>query len=275
MQLADMQPRVGHVLIETSGVALPGQVAGALTLLQGFALDAVVTMVDAGSVRAQAADAYLADTSRAARRRASRHPQQVRSRGCRRASRTRKLDRHTGAARRHRDGIAWRGAAGGGAGARSCQSLSAAHTYACARPRRRLCLAGAGCNRRPRRRRARCRIAGARAWPAARERDRARAGWFPCMWCSLRPPRQHHARARRAAPERSRRDRPRGPRRPRRQRHARSRTAPFNSALSAFRSRARSSRIEACARDFDTSEIVVGPVHEARKRIQAATGRDQ
>jgi len=62
MQLATMSPRVDHVLIETSGVALPGQVASALTLLSGFALDAVVTLVDAGNVRAQAADAYLADT---------------------------------------------------------------------------------------------------------------------------------------------------------------------------------------------------------------------
>ena len=62
MQLADMRPRVDHVLIETSGVALPGQVASALTLLSGFALDAVVTLVDAGNVQAQAADAYLADT---------------------------------------------------------------------------------------------------------------------------------------------------------------------------------------------------------------------
>lgn len=62
MQLADMRPRVDHVLIETSGVALPGQVASALTLLSGFALDAVVTLVDAGNVQAQAQDPYLADT---------------------------------------------------------------------------------------------------------------------------------------------------------------------------------------------------------------------
>jgi G3E family GTPase len=62
MQLADMRPRVDHVLIETSGVALPGQVASALTLLSGFVLDAVVTLVDAGHVQAQAADPYLADT---------------------------------------------------------------------------------------------------------------------------------------------------------------------------------------------------------------------
>lgn len=62
MQLATLSPRVDHVLIETSGVALPGQVASALTLLSGFALDAVVTLVDAGNVRAQAADVYLADT---------------------------------------------------------------------------------------------------------------------------------------------------------------------------------------------------------------------
>ena len=62
MDLGRLQPRVEHVLIETSGVALPGQVASALTLLSDFVLDAVVTLVDAGAVRQQAQDVYLADT---------------------------------------------------------------------------------------------------------------------------------------------------------------------------------------------------------------------
>jgi G3E family GTPase len=62
MDLAKLRPRVEHVLIETSGVALPGQVASALSLLTDFALDAVVTLVDAGAVQAQVQDHYLADT---------------------------------------------------------------------------------------------------------------------------------------------------------------------------------------------------------------------
>ncbi len=62
MDLAQRQPRIEHVLLETSGVALPGQVASALALLPDYALDAVVTLVDAGSVRRHATDHYLADT---------------------------------------------------------------------------------------------------------------------------------------------------------------------------------------------------------------------
>ena len=62
MEIARLTPRVEHVLIETSGVALPGQVASALTLLADTVLDAVVTLVDAGNVHQQARDPYLADT---------------------------------------------------------------------------------------------------------------------------------------------------------------------------------------------------------------------
>lgn len=51
MELAERRPRVDHMLLETSGVALPGQVASALSLLQSCALDTVVTLVDAAGVR--------------------------------------------------------------------------------------------------------------------------------------------------------------------------------------------------------------------------------
>lgn len=62
MDLEARDPRPEHVLLETSGVALPGQVASAVTLLAGYALDAVVTLADAATVRAHGADRYLADT---------------------------------------------------------------------------------------------------------------------------------------------------------------------------------------------------------------------
>lgn len=62
MDLAQRTPRIEHVLLETSGVALPGQVAGALTLLPDYTLDAVVTLVDGSNVRQHAQDRYLADT---------------------------------------------------------------------------------------------------------------------------------------------------------------------------------------------------------------------
>jgi G3E family GTPase len=51
-----------QVLIECSGVALPGSVAGTISLLQGLALDAVVVIADAETVRARAADRYMGDT---------------------------------------------------------------------------------------------------------------------------------------------------------------------------------------------------------------------
>jgi G3E family GTPase len=51
-----------HVLIEASGVALPGAVASSLTLLQGFRIDGVAVLADAQSVRTTAKDKYLADT---------------------------------------------------------------------------------------------------------------------------------------------------------------------------------------------------------------------
>ncbi|MDX1377138.1 MAG: GTP-binding protein, partial [Burkholderiales bacterium] len=56
------RPPPEHVLIEASGVALPGTVAASLALLADVALDAVVVLADAQGVRARAADRYLADT---------------------------------------------------------------------------------------------------------------------------------------------------------------------------------------------------------------------
>lgn len=62
MDLAQRVPPPEHVLLETSGVALPGQVASALGLLPDYRLDAIVTLVDAARVRQHAQDRYLADT---------------------------------------------------------------------------------------------------------------------------------------------------------------------------------------------------------------------
>jgi G3E family GTPase len=61
-KLTRRAPPPDHVLIETSGVALPGAVAASLTLLADVVLESVVVLVDAETVRARAADRYLADT---------------------------------------------------------------------------------------------------------------------------------------------------------------------------------------------------------------------
>lgn len=63
--LIDMQartPRPDAMIIETSGVALPGPVAGAVTLVAGYEVDGIVVLADAETVRERGADRYLADT---------------------------------------------------------------------------------------------------------------------------------------------------------------------------------------------------------------------
>jgi G3E family GTPase len=62
LDLPRRRPGIDRVLIETSGVALPGMVASAIGLLRGYALDGTVVLADAETVRRQAADAYIGDT---------------------------------------------------------------------------------------------------------------------------------------------------------------------------------------------------------------------
>ena len=62
MTIARREPRPDHVLIETSGVALPGSVARSATLISGFSLDCVVVLADAETVRGRAADRFMGDT---------------------------------------------------------------------------------------------------------------------------------------------------------------------------------------------------------------------
>lgn len=62
MTLPAQRPDVERVVLEASGVALPGMVANAVTLLEPYRIDAVVVMADAETVQAQADDAYLGDT---------------------------------------------------------------------------------------------------------------------------------------------------------------------------------------------------------------------
>ncbi|MGB1012150.1 MAG: CobW family GTP-binding protein [Thiolinea sp.] len=61
-ELARMEPVPDNVILEASGVALPGAIAGTLSLLPGFALDGVLVLADAETVRQTAADKYMADT---------------------------------------------------------------------------------------------------------------------------------------------------------------------------------------------------------------------
>lgn len=62
MALPEQRPDIERVVLETSGVALPGMVASAVTLLPAYRVDGIVVMVDAETVRTMADDAYLGDT---------------------------------------------------------------------------------------------------------------------------------------------------------------------------------------------------------------------
>ena len=62
--LRALEPRPEHVLLEASGVAFPGAIAGTVGLLAGFDLDGAVVLADAETVRGRAADRYIGSTVR-------------------------------------------------------------------------------------------------------------------------------------------------------------------------------------------------------------------
>ncbi len=62
MTLPEQRPDIERVVLETSGVALPGMVASAVTLLPAYRIDGIVVMADVETVRTMADDAYLDDT---------------------------------------------------------------------------------------------------------------------------------------------------------------------------------------------------------------------
>jgi G3E family GTPase len=62
IELAEMTPRPDHVLIEASGVAIPGAIAGSVGLLEGFAECGVVVLADAMTIRKMITDEYVGDT---------------------------------------------------------------------------------------------------------------------------------------------------------------------------------------------------------------------
>jgi G3E family GTPase len=62
LDLARMTPRPEHVLLEASGVALPGAIAASIDLLADYAVDGVLVLADAETIRARAADRYMGDT---------------------------------------------------------------------------------------------------------------------------------------------------------------------------------------------------------------------
>lgn len=63
--LRDAPQPFDHLVIETSGVALPANLRATVSLLPGVAVAATIVLADAESVRRQAGDRYVGDTVRA------------------------------------------------------------------------------------------------------------------------------------------------------------------------------------------------------------------
>jgi G3E family GTPase len=60
--LAERNLRPDHVLLETSGVSLPGPIASSVTLLPGYTIDGIIVLADAETIREHSADRYIGDT---------------------------------------------------------------------------------------------------------------------------------------------------------------------------------------------------------------------
>ncbi|MCP4070389.1 MAG: GTP-binding protein [Hyphomicrobiales bacterium] len=62
IDLGKMTPRPDHIVIESSGVSIPGAIVNTLSLLEGFQSNGIVVLADADSVMANANDKYVGDT---------------------------------------------------------------------------------------------------------------------------------------------------------------------------------------------------------------------
>lgn len=61
-QMAAMNPQPDHIVLEASGVALPGSIASSLSLLPSVVDDGIIVVADAETVQARAKDKYMYDT---------------------------------------------------------------------------------------------------------------------------------------------------------------------------------------------------------------------
>lgn len=61
-KLQNLEQAPEHILIEASGVALPGAIGNTLSLQQSYQLEGIVVLVDAATVKQQAKEKYIGDT---------------------------------------------------------------------------------------------------------------------------------------------------------------------------------------------------------------------
>ena len=62
LDLQTLTPAPDHIIIESSGVALPGAIGGSLSLQRKLSLRSIIVIADAATVKTLATDKYLADT---------------------------------------------------------------------------------------------------------------------------------------------------------------------------------------------------------------------
>lgn len=62
MDLAKLNPRPDHILIEASGVAIPGSIVSSISLLNEFSTDGIVVLADAETIQCGVEDKYMGDT---------------------------------------------------------------------------------------------------------------------------------------------------------------------------------------------------------------------
>ena len=62
LDLSKLDPLPDHVLLETSGVALPGAIAASLIFTPDFQHDSTIVLTNAETIRTQASDTYVGDT---------------------------------------------------------------------------------------------------------------------------------------------------------------------------------------------------------------------
>ncbi len=62
LEMAQLDPRPDHLLIESSGVAIPSAIVGSVSLLDGYRVDGIVILADAETVQMNAQSKYMSDT---------------------------------------------------------------------------------------------------------------------------------------------------------------------------------------------------------------------
>ncbi len=62
LKLAELSPAPDHIVIETSGVAIPGSIASSIGILDAFSVNGICVLADCLQARKMASDEYIGDT---------------------------------------------------------------------------------------------------------------------------------------------------------------------------------------------------------------------